>query len=97
MVRITYWSYSTIRLHPLFHVINLRSCPTVTLRPCVHVTTLEDDGEYEIDHTSIIMMARADGAAAAAPDGGALSGHSAFPHLPVMGVGDPVALSCLAR
>jgi hypothetical protein len=37
------------------------------------------------------------GAAAAAPEGGALAGPSASPPLPVVGAGNPVAVPCLAR
>jgi hypothetical protein len=35
--------------------------------------------------------------AAAAPEGGALAGPSASPHLPVVGAGNPVAVPGLAR
>jgi hypothetical protein len=41
--------------------------------------------------------AHAGGSTAAAPEGGALEGPSAFPHLPVVGVEDPVAVPSLAR
>jgi hypothetical protein len=37
----------------------------------------------------IIMLAPAGGGAAAAPEGGALAGPSASPHLPVVGAGNP--------
>jgi hypothetical protein len=39
----------------------------------------------------------AGGAAAAAPEGGALARPSASPHLPVVGAGNPVAVLGLAR
>jgi hypothetical protein len=41
--------------------------------------------------------APAGGAAAAAPEGGALARPSAFPRLPVVGAGNPVAVLGLAR
>jgi hypothetical protein len=42
-------------------------------------------------------MAPAGGAAAAAPEVGALAGPSASPHLPVVGARNPVAVPSLAR
>jgi hypothetical protein len=42
-------------------------------------------------------VAPAGGVAAAAPEGGALACPSASPHLPVVGVGNPVAVLGLAR
>jgi hypothetical protein len=32
----------------MLHVINLRPCPTATLRPSRHVTTLDDDAESDV-------------------------------------------------
>jgi hypothetical protein len=49
------------------------------------------------EYVTTIAQALAGGAAAAAPDGGALAGPSASPHLPVAGVGNPVAVLGLAR
>jgi hypothetical protein len=43
------------------------------------------------------ILAPAGGAAVAAPEGGALAGPSASPHLPVVGAGNPVAVPGLAR
>jgi hypothetical protein len=43
-----------------------------------------------------VTTAPAGGAAAAAPEGGALIDPSTSPHLPVVGVGNPVAVPCLA-
>jgi hypothetical protein len=42
-------------------------------------------------------VAPAGGAAAAAPEEGALAGPSASPHLPVEGAGNPIAVLGLAR
>jgi hypothetical protein len=39
----------------------------------------------------------AGGAAAAAPEGGALASPSASPYLPVVGARNPVAVPCLVR
>jgi hypothetical protein len=41
--------------------------------------------------------APAGGAAAAAPEGGALASPSASPHFPVVGAGNPVAVPSMAR
>jgi hypothetical protein len=43
------------------------------------------------------LPAPAGGAAAAAPEGGALAGPSASPHLPLVGARNPVAVPGLAR
>jgi hypothetical protein len=48
---------STIRLHPVFHVNNLRLCSTASLRPYVPVTILEgDDEEFEVSHISAMCL-----------------------------------------
>jgi hypothetical protein len=40
----------TVGLHVVFHVNNLRPCPTATLRPYVPVTAPKDeDDEYDFD------------------------------------------------
>jgi hypothetical protein len=49
------------------------------------------------DDSVCMIQAPAGGAAAAAPEGGALACPSASPHLPVVGVGNPVAVPGLAR
>jgi hypothetical protein len=46
---------------------------------------------------SAYVLALPGGAAAAAPEWGALAGPSASPHLPVVGDGNPIAVPCLAR
>jgi hypothetical protein len=43
------------------------------------------------------IAAPAGGAAAEAPEGGALAGPSASPHLPVVGAGNPIAVPDLAQ
>ena len=45
---------------------------------------------------SIKDLAPAGGAAAAPPEGGALAGPSASPHLPVVGAGNPEAVPGMA-
>jgi hypothetical protein len=54
---------------------------------------------YDIiaQHRVCRNAAPAGGAAAAAPEGDALAGPSASPHLPVVGDGNPVAVPGLAR
>jgi hypothetical protein len=48
---------SSVRLHPMFHVNNLRPSPTTTLRPFVFVTTHEDDGGgYGLDCISAVRI-----------------------------------------
>jgi hypothetical protein len=44
-----------------------------------------------------VPEAPAGGAAAATPEGGALACPSASPHLPVLGAGNPITVSDLAR
>jgi hypothetical protein len=42
---------ATIRLHPVFHVNNLRTCSTTSFRYVVQVTTLEgDEDEFRVSH-----------------------------------------------
>jgi hypothetical protein len=48
---------STIRLHNVFHVNNLRPCSTAPLRPAVPVTLLErDDEEFDVSHISAMCI-----------------------------------------
>ena len=47
------------KLHPVFHVNNLRPCPTAPLRPAVPVVTgtmEEDNQEFEIDRISDVKI-----------------------------------------
>jgi hypothetical protein len=44
---------ATLRLHPVFHVNNLRPYSTTSLRPFVPVTVL-DDKEFKISHISAV-------------------------------------------
>jgi hypothetical protein len=46
----------TLRLHPVFHVNNLRPC-AVSLRPSVPVTVLEgDDDEFHVSHIFVVCI-----------------------------------------
>jgi hypothetical protein len=48
---------TTLRLHPVFHVNNLRPCSTTPLRPAVPVTVLEgDDEEFDVSHISVVCI-----------------------------------------
>ena len=48
---------ATVRLHPVFHVNNLRPCSTALLRPAVPVTVPEgDDEEFDISHISAVCI-----------------------------------------
>jgi hypothetical protein len=48
---------STARLHPVFHVHNLRRGPTASLRPYVSVSTLEDDDDqYDLGRISLAKV-----------------------------------------
>jgi hypothetical protein len=48
---------TTVRLHPLFHVNNLRPCSIAPLRPDVPVTGLEgDDEEFDVTHISDVCI-----------------------------------------
>jgi hypothetical protein len=48
---------ATVRLHPVFHVNNLRPCSTAPLRPAVPVTVLEgDDEEFDVSHISAVCI-----------------------------------------
>jgi hypothetical protein len=53
-----------------------------------------EEQQYE---QGLAELAPAGGTAAAAPEGGALVGPSASPHLPAVGAGNPVAVPGLAR
>jgi hypothetical protein len=45
---------SNLRMHPEFHVNNLRPCPTATLHSYVHFTIFEGDGdEYDIERITV--------------------------------------------
>jgi hypothetical protein len=46
-----------VRLHPVFHVNNLRPCSTAPLRPTVPVTVPEgDDEEFGVSHISVVCI-----------------------------------------
>jgi hypothetical protein len=46
-----------VRLHPVFHVNNLRPCATAPLRPAVPVTIPEgDDEEIDVSHISAVCI-----------------------------------------
>jgi hypothetical protein len=48
---------TTLRLHNVFHVNNLRPCSTAPLRPVVPVTVLEgDDDEFEVFHIFVVCI-----------------------------------------
>jgi hypothetical protein len=48
---------ATVRLHPVFHVNNLRPCSTAPLRPVVAVTVHEgDDEEFDVSHISAVCI-----------------------------------------
>jgi hypothetical protein len=48
---------ATVRLHPVFHVNNLRPCSTAPLRLAVPVTVLEgDDEEFDVSHISAVCI-----------------------------------------
>ena len=48
---------ATVRLHPVFHVNNLRPCSTAPLRPAVPVTLPEgDDEEFDVSHISAVCI-----------------------------------------
>jgi hypothetical protein len=47
---------STIRLQPVFHVNDMRPCFTNSLRLVVHVTTHEDDDEFDASHISVVCI-----------------------------------------
>jgi hypothetical protein len=50
---------TTIRIHLVFHVNNLRPCSTVPLRPALPVTVLEeDDEEFDVSHTLLCASSR---------------------------------------
>jgi hypothetical protein len=48
---------ATLRLHPVFHVKNLRPCFTAPLRPVVPVIVPEgDDEEFDVSHKSVVCI-----------------------------------------
>jgi hypothetical protein len=48
---------TTIRLHPVFHVNNLRPCSTDPLRPVDPVIVPEgDDEEFDVSHISVVCI-----------------------------------------
>jgi hypothetical protein len=48
---------ATVRLHPVFHVNNLRPCSTAPLRPAVPVTIHEgDDEEFDVSHIFVVCI-----------------------------------------
>jgi hypothetical protein len=48
---------ATVRLHPVFHVNNLRPCSTASLRPAVPVTVPEgDDEEFDVSHIYVVCI-----------------------------------------
>jgi hypothetical protein len=64
--------------------------------PDSHIHTLNRRYSWRA-RTYLNRTAPAGGAAAAAPDGGALIGPSPSPHLPVVGARNPVAVPGVAR
>jgi hypothetical protein len=48
---------ATMHLHHVFHVTNLRPCPTASLQPNVPVTVLKrDDAEFDVSHISTVCI-----------------------------------------
>jgi hypothetical protein len=48
---------ATVRLHPVFHVSNLRPCSTAPLRPAAPVTVPKgDDEEFDVSHISTVCV-----------------------------------------
>jgi hypothetical protein len=47
---------ATVRLHPVFHVNNLRPCSTAPLRPAVPVSVPEGDDEESFDVSHIFVV-----------------------------------------
>jgi hypothetical protein len=48
---------ATVRLHPVFHVNNLRPCSTTPLRPAIPVAVPEvDDEEFDVSHISVVCI-----------------------------------------
>jgi hypothetical protein len=48
---------ATVRLHPVFHVNNLRPYSTAPLRPNVPVTVPQgDDEEFDVSHISVVCV-----------------------------------------
>jgi hypothetical protein len=48
---------TTVRLHHVFHVNNLRPCSTAPLRPALPVTVPEgDDEEFDVSHISTVSI-----------------------------------------
>jgi hypothetical protein len=48
---------ATVRLHPVFHVNNLRPCSTAPLRPAVLVTIPDgDDEEFDVSHIFAVCI-----------------------------------------
>jgi hypothetical protein len=45
-----------VRLHQMFYVNNLRPCPTATLRPSRHVTSLDDDAESDVANVTNVKI-----------------------------------------
>jgi hypothetical protein len=48
---------STVRLHPVLHVNNLRPCSRASLRLVVPITPSKgDDDEFEVSHISVVCI-----------------------------------------
>jgi hypothetical protein len=48
---------TTMRLHPVFNVINLRQCSTNSLRHIVSVASIEgDDDEFQVSHIFVVCI-----------------------------------------
>jgi hypothetical protein len=48
---------TTVSLHHVFHVNNLRPCSTAPLRPAVPVTVHErDDEEFDVSHIYVVCI-----------------------------------------
>jgi hypothetical protein len=47
----------TLRLYPVFHINNLRSCSKISLRPTVPVTVQEGDyEEFDVSHIFVVSL-----------------------------------------
>jgi hypothetical protein len=53
---------ATVRIHPVFHTINLRPYHTTTLQHYIHVTTHDDDDEHDVDNISHVKIDNVQGA-----------------------------------
>jgi hypothetical protein len=52
----------TVRLHPVFHVNNMRTCSASLLLHVVDVAKQKaDDGEFDVSHISVVCIKPLDG------------------------------------